>query len=100
MRIWDFDSTKLLIKIKISNTYLFEACLLNQDYLFVATVDNSIKMIDLNKKKIIDSLIGHNNIVRTIKKINIPEYGECLISQGQYSDNIKLWIFKIKELDI
>jgi len=47
-------------------------------------------MIDLKKKKIIHSLNGHNNFVRTIKKINIPEYGECLISQGQDIETIKL----------
>ena len=96
VRIWDFDSAKLLIKIKISNIGLSEACLSNKGYLFVAIADNSIKMIDLNKRKIITSLIGHNNIVRTIKTINIQGYGECVISQGQDSDKIKLWIFKIK----
>ena len=56
--MWYFVSAKLLIKIKISNTSLFEACLMNQGYLFVATLDNSIKMVDLNKKRIINSLKG------------------------------------------
>ena len=94
VQIWDFDSAKLLIKIKISNTPLLEACLMNQDYLFIATLDNSIKMVDLNKKRIINLLKGHQNVVRTIKKINIPEYRLCLISQGENIDNIKLWVLK------
>ena len=94
LRIWDFDSAKLLIKIKVSNNDLFEALLWNNDYLFVGTSDNSKKMMDLKKKKIIHSLNGHNNFVRTIKKINTPEYGECLISQGQDIETIKLWLFK------
>ena len=68
VRIWDFDSAKLLIKIKVNNSGLLKALLWNNDYLFVGTRDNSIKMIDLKKKKIIHSLNGHNNFVRTIKK--------------------------------
>ena len=94
VRIWDFDSAKLLIKIKVNNSGLLKALLWNNDYLFVGTRDNSIKMIDLKKKKIIHSLNGHNNFVRTIKKINIPEYGDCLISQGQDIETIKFWLFK------
>ena len=93
MRIWDFDSAKLIIKIKVSE-HLLEALLWKNDYLFVGTNDNSIKMIDLKKKKIIHSLNGHNNLVRTMKTINIPEYGECLISEGQDIETIKLWKFK------
>ena len=96
VRIWDFDSAKLLIKNKISNNGLLEALLWNSDYLIVGTRDNSIKLINLKRKKIIHSLNGHNNLVRTIKRINIPEYGECLISQGLEIETIKLWKFKIK----
>ena len=96
VRIWDFDSAKLLIKIKISNNGLLEALVWNSDYLIVGTRDNSIKLINLKRKKIIHSLNGHNNLVRTIKRINIPEYGECLISQGLEIETIKLWKFKIK----
>jgi len=97
VRIWDFDSAKLLTKIKVSNNGLFEELLWNSYYLFVGTTDNnSIKMIDLKKKKIIHSLNGHNNSVRTIKIINIPEYGECLLSQGLDTETIKLWKFKTK----
>ena len=99
MLLWFFENMgfwlwKLLIKIKVSNNGLLEALLWNNDYLFVGTSDNSIKMMDLKKKKIIHSLNGHNNSVRTIKKINTPEYGECLISQGQDIGTIKLWLFK------
>ena len=93
VRIWDFDSVKLLIKIKVSNNGLLEALLWNNDYLFVGTDDNSIKMIDLKSKKIMHSLKGHNNLVRTMEKLNIPEYGECLISQGLDLETIKLWRF-------
>lgn len=94
LRILDFDSGKLLIKIKINNDGLFEAFLWSSDFLFVGARDNSIKMIDLKKKKIIHTLKGHNNFVRTMKKINIPEFGDCLISQGLGIETIKLWKFK------
>ena len=42
----------------------------------------------------IKNLESHDNYVLTIKKINHPSYGECLISQGFKKDKIKLWIIK------
>ena len=50
--------------------------------------------MDIWKKKTIKIFKGHDNIVLTLKKINHPKYGECLISQGYEHDNIKLWICK------
>ena len=57
-------------------------------------VDKSIKLIDLNNEKDIKQLIVHKKTVTTLKKIIIPQYGECLISQGLEDDQIKLWIIK------
>ena len=51
--------------------------------------------MDIVKKKTIKIFKGHENNVLTLKKINHPLYGECLISQGYEQDNIKLWISKI-----
>ena len=63
-------------------------------YIFVGC-GNSIKLLDLNEKKVICNLIGHNFNVITLKTIIHPKYGECLISQDLYDGNIKLWINKI-----
>ena len=92
IRIWNFHSGSLLNKIKVSNKGLYGICLWNNNYLFVGCSDKTIKLIELHNELIIKSLIGHNDVVLTIKKINHPQYGESLISQGAGDDQIKIWI--------
>jgi hypothetical protein len=94
IRIWDFHSTSYLNKIKISNECLTSLCLWNNDYLFVGGYTCNIMLIKLNDDKIISTLKGHKNRILDIKKIFIPKYGECLISQGNTDDQIKLWANK------
>ena len=96
IRIWNFHSAKLLKKINASNTYLYGICLWNKEYLFVGCEDKEIKLIDLENGKIINKLKGHSDSVLTIKKVKHPEYGECLLSQGNEKDQIKLWIIEKK----
>ena len=95
IRIWDFNSGMLIDTIKVSNYYLVSICLWNNDYLFVGCGDKTLKLIDLQKGKTIKKFNGHNNSVVTIKKIIIPKFGECLITQGYEKNNIKLWINNI-----
>ena len=92
IRIFNFHSGLLLKKILICNNILFAICLWSNDYLFVGCDDNTIKLVDLKNELIIKSLIGHENRIISIKKLNLFKYGECLISQGWKSDQIKLWI--------
>ena len=56
--------------------------------------EKTIKILDIEKSKIIGNIVGHNKIVLTLVKVNIPNYGECLISQenGKF---IKLWKIKL-----
>ena len=91
IRIWNFHSGDLLKKIYVSKYQLNGICLWNNNYLFVGCHDKNIKLIELNKEKIID-IVGHKKYVLTIKKIIHPNFGECLISQGPLDDQIKLWI--------
>ena len=91
IRIWNFHSGYLLNKINIINGWLYGICLWNNEYLFVGCEDKTIKLIDINNKKIIKILEGHKDHVLTVKLINHPKYGECLISQGAGNDQIKLW---------
>ena len=93
IRIWDFHLGLLIDKIKVSNNGINGFCLSNDNgYLYVGCDDKQIKIINLNNGHIVRSLSGHNKRVLTVKKIILPNYGECLISQGEYNDQIKLWI--------
>ena len=92
IRIWNFHNGLLMKKIKVNNI-LKDACLWNNTYLFVGCGDNTIKLIDLKNGVFIKSFTGHNQDVLSIKKINHPQFGECLISQG-YDEQIQLWINK------
>ena len=94
IRIWNFHSGLLLSKIQVSKKSLYGICLWNNNYLFVGCADKNIKLIELHNELVIKSLAGHNDVVLTIKKINHPQYGECLISQGSGDDQIKLWVYK------
>ena len=91
IRVWHFHTGNLLEKIKVSNYRLFSICLWNEDYLLVGCENKSIKLVELKNRKIIKNLAGHTNDVVTIRKIFIPQYGECLISQGWNEGKIKIW---------
>ena len=94
VRIWNFHSGELINKINLFFK-IFSICLWEYDQLYVSCDDNTIKLIDLKNKKIINNLINHSKFVVTIKKIIHSKYGECLISQGFGEDNIKLWTYRI-----
>ena len=94
IRIWNFHTGELLNKIKVNEKSLISICLWNNEYLFVGCEDKTIKLIELKKGLIINTLKGHKKDVICIKKISHPKYGECLITQGWESDGIKIWINK------
>ena len=94
IRIWDFHTSQLLKKINTSDNALRGICLWNKDYAFVGCGDKTIKIIELDNGKIINSLIGHSNNVCSFKIIFHPKYGKCIISQGHESDQIKMWVYK------
>ena len=95
IEIYDFNSGIELTEIKINNSKgFFGICLWDKHNLLVASGDNTIKLINLEKRKLEKCLYGHSNYVTAIKKIYITKFGDCLISQGISSDSIKLWIPK------
>lgn len=91
IRIWDFNSGELLNKILVSTKWIFGFCLWNIDYILVGCFDKTIKIVDIKNSKVINELKGHNGEVINIKKINLPKFGECLISNGSYQEQIKIW---------
>lgn len=94
--IWNFHTGALLNLINNNNKkkYFFTGiCPWNNEYFFVACNKNiELIKIEKNHKMVsICKLNGHNDKIKYIKKIIIPKYGECLISQD-IQGNIKLWI--------
>ena len=94
IRIWNFYTGALIIKIQIGNNWLYGVCVWNDSFLFVGCSDKTIKLVELKEGFIAKNMKGHNNSVLTIKKIKHPKYGNCLISQGYNEDQIKIWICK------
>ena len=95
VRIWDFHSGRLLNKIKINKNGVSCLCLWNSEYMWAGCDDKKIRLVDLKSGKVIKKLIGHGSIVSNVKKIIIPKLGECLISQGENNETIKIWGRKI-----
>lgn len=95
IRFWNFHTSELLRNIYL-DTWLIGICLWNEKYLFVGCTDHFIRLIDLQKKECVYRYTYHNDRVCSIKAINHPKYGECLLSQGRNKDGIVLWAIKKK----
>lgn len=89
LRIWDFHSGNQLENIH-NNSELYGLCLWNSEYILVSCQNSLIKLFDIKKGKYIKDLNGHKNAIVSIKKINIPNIGECLISLS-WDKTIKIW---------
>ena len=98
--IWDFHSTELLNKIKVSDiTFdnLYGISLWNNNIL-VAGCGNTLHIIDIKNEEVVNILIGHSYNIMTIKTIIHPIYGECIVSQELYNGQIKLWANQINKM--
>ena len=91
IRIWDFHSALLLGKIKSTNNVFRCIDIWNDYFAFVGCGDKSIKLINLENNKIINSLIGHQNNVSSFIIMFHPKFGKCIISQGHSNDQIRIW---------
>ena len=94
IRIWNFHSGNLINQFKISNDSIREICLWDNEYFFVGGNDSKIYLVNINNGTIIRTIKGHDNYVLSLKKINHPKFGKCLISQGSENETIKLWRIK------
>ena len=93
IRIWGFHSGDFIRKINTDNNNLYGICLWNENYIFVGSKDQNIKLIDLKNGLIIKNLEGHNGRIISFKKIILSDNTEQLYSQG-LDGKIKLWINK------
>ena len=91
IRIWHFHGGLLLMKIKVSEDNINGLSLYNNKYVFVATDDQIIKLVDLEEGCIINKFYAHSNEVLNLKIIYHPKYGYILISQAYEEDEIKIW---------
>ena len=91
IRIYNFYTGKLNKKIFTGFSPLRGICIWDKDCFLVGCKDKTIKLVDAKKGIVIKSTNAHNNTVLTIKKINLPKYGNCLVSQGMSDDCINFW---------
>ena len=92
--MWDFHSGLKIGIIEASNSEdgISGICLWDNDYLLVSSYYRII-VIDIKNKKVIKGIKGHHNNIYTLKTIDHPQYGKCLISHG-FDPCIKLWVKK------
>ena len=91
IRIWNFHSGMLIIKIRGSDKGLRGICLWDDNFLFAGSDDKTFKLIDIKNKSVPKVFNGHDNKVITLKSIIHPKFGKCLITQAFQRDKIKIW---------
>ena len=93
IRTWDFHSGENLISIDSGNKGLIGICFWDDNYLFCGDSAKLLKIIDFQKRIVIKEFYGLKDFLCTLKKIEHPILGKCLISQGSSYEQIKLWRF-------
>ena len=79
------------MRIKVSKENINGLSLYNDKYIFVASDEQNIKLVDLEEESIIKDFYAHSNEVLNLKIIYHPKYGNILISQAYEEDQIKIW---------
>ena len=92
IRIFNFNSAELLSEIGIEKNFS-TLCLWNNNYLFIANEKCSIKLMDIEKEKIIKTFPKESENVIFIKMFQHPFYGKCILSQHK-DETIKLWVIE------
>ena len=89
--IWDLYNKKIYKVINTNKCVLMHIIEWNNKYSIVADLlNNSFKIIDLEKFENIFDIGGQHKNVRCVKKIYIPKFGESLLTAGK-DNSIKLW---------
>ena len=92
INLWDLFNKSIYKVINTNECVLSNIIQWNNQYIIVADYDNnSFKIIDIEKGKIVKDISGqHTDKVPCVKKIYHPLYGESLLTAGQ-DNTIKLW---------
>ena len=67
----------------------------NNEYIVCAYENRIINVINIQNGKIYKKFVGHKKYILNLQIISLPNIGDCLISQGQGDDQIKLWNLNI-----
>lgn len=92
IRIFNFNSAELLSEIGIEKNFS-SLCLWSNNYLFVANGKCSLKLVDLEKEKIIKTFPKEAENGIFVKMFHHPLYGKCILSQHK-DETIKLWVIE------
>ena len=91
IHIWDFDTEECLKTIFLQ-TIINGICFWNEQYIACTGRDKRIKIVDINEAKIVRLIPGHEKETISVQKINIPKYGDCLVSHGK-DGLLKVWSY-------
>ena len=89
IRIWNFHSSDLINKIKISNN-INSISLFNENYIFVSCYDKIIRILNL-KTETIEEFFGINKDIIFLFAIGYLPYGYFLITEGMEEDPIVIY---------
>ena len=91
IHIWDFDTEECLKTIFLQ-TIINGICFWNEQYIACTGRDKKIKIVDIKEAKIVRLIPGHEKETISVQKVNIPKYGDCLVSHGK-DGFLKVWSF-------
>ena len=91
IHIWDFDTEECLKTIFLQ-TIINGICFWNEQYIACTGRDKKIKIVDIKEAKIVRLITGHEKETISVQKVNIPKYGDCLVSHGK-DGFLKVWSF-------
>ena len=91
IHIWDFNTEECLKTIFLQ-TIINGICLWDSEHVVCTGRDQKIKIVDLKEGRIVRLLTGHEKDTLSVQKINIPKYGDCIISHGK-DGLLKVWSF-------
>ena len=91
IHIWDFNTEECLKTIFLQ-TIINGICLWDSEHVVCTGRDQKIKIVDLKEGRIVRLLTGHEKDTLSDQKINIPKYGDCIISHGK-DGLLKVWSF-------
>ena len=91
IHIWDFDTEECLKTIFLQ-TIINGICFWNEQYIACTGRDKKIKIVDIKEAKIVRLIAGHEKETISVQKVNIPKYGDCLVSHGK-DGLLKVWSY-------
>jgi hypothetical protein len=91
IHIWDFDTEECLKTIFLQ-TIINGICFWNEQYIACTGRDKKIKIVDIKEAKIVRLITGHEKETISVQKVNIPKYGDCLVTHGK-DGFLKVWSF-------